>query len=94
MKSKEQEAKERRDMTKAAAMVLQVSLSAICPILLLLSVGIWLDGKYGNGGYWFTAFGIICGIYSAYKGSYQLIKDVWLKKEEESEVYSESDKQL
>ncbi|MBE6881997.1 MAG: AtpZ/AtpI family protein [Oscillospiraceae bacterium] len=94
MKSKEQEAKERRDMTKAAAMVLQVSLSAICPILLLLSVGIWLDGKYGNGGYWFTAFGIICGVYSAYKGSYQLIKDVWLKKEEENEVYSESDKQL
>ena len=94
MKSKEQEAKERRDMTKAAAMVLQVSLSAICPILLLLSVGMWLDGKYGNGGYWFTAFGIICGVYSAYKGSYQLIKDVWLKKEEENEVYSESDKQL
>lgn len=91
MKSKEQEAKERRDMVKAASMVLQVSLSAICPILLLLSVGMWLDGKYGNGGYWFTAFGIICGIYSGYKGSYQLIKDVWLKKEEENVETSGSD---
>lgn len=93
MKSKEQEAKERRDVIKAASMVLQVSLSAVCPILLLLSVGMWLDGKYGNGGYWFTAAGIICGIYSAYKGSYQLIKDVWLKKEEKDvEVHSEDDK--
>ena len=65
-------------------MVLQVSLSAICPILLLMSVGIWLDGKYGNGGYWFTAAGIICGIYSGYKGSYQLIKDVWMKEEKQN----------
>lgn len=73
--------KEQRDIIKASSMVLQVSLSAICPILLLMSVGIWLDGKYGNGGYWFTAIGIICGIYSGYKGSYQLIKDVWMKEE-------------
>lgn len=73
--------KEQRDIIKASSMVLQVSLSAICPILLLMSVGMWLDGKYGNGGYWFTAIGIICGIYSGYKGSYQLIKDVWMKEE-------------
>lgn len=65
-------------------MVLQVSLSAICPILLLMSVGMWLDGKFGNGGYWFTAIGIICGIYSGYKGSYQLIKDVWMKEEKQN----------
>jgi len=91
MKSKEQEAKERRDIMKAASMVLQVSLSAVCPILVLLSVGMWLDGEFGNGGYWFTAIGIICGIYSAYKGSYQLIKDVWLKKEEKDVKISESD---
>ena len=44
----------------------------------------WLDGKYGNGGYWFTAIGIICGIYSGYKGSYQLIKDVWMKEEKQN----------
>lgn len=93
MKSKEQEAKERRDMTKAASMVLQVSLSAICPILLLLSVGIWLDSEFGNGGYWFTAIGIICGIYSGYKGSYQLIKDVWLKEEKQNgEIPQSNDK--
>ena len=65
-------------------MVLQVSLSAICPILLLMSVGMWLDGEFGNGGYWFTAIGIICGIYSGYKGSYQLIKDVWMKEEKQN----------
>ena len=76
--------KEQRDIIKASSMVLQVSLSAICPILLLMSVGIWLDGKYGNGGYWFTAIGIICGIYSGYKGSYQLIKDVWMKEEKQN----------
>ena len=83
--------KEQRDIIKASSMVLQVSLSAICPILLLLSVGMWLDGEFGNGGYWFTAAGIICGIYSGYKGSYQLIKDVWMKKEEENAEISESD---
>lgn len=92
MKSKEQEAKERRDMTKAAAMVLQVSLSAICPILLLMSFGIWFDSEFGNGGHWFTAFGIICGIYSGYKGSYQLIKDVWLKEEKNNEIPETNDK--
>ena len=76
--------KEQRDIIKASSMVLQVSLSAICPILLLMSVGMWLDGKYGNGGYWFTAIGIICGIYSGYKGSYQLIKDVGMKVEKQN----------
>ncbi len=76
--------KEQRDIIKASSMVLQVSLSAICPILLLMSVGMWLDGKFGNGGYWFTAIGIICGIYSGYKGSYQLIKDVWMKEEKQN----------
>ena len=76
--------KEQRDIIKASSMVLQVSLSAICPILLLMSVGMWLDGKYGNGVYWFTAIGIICGIYSGYKGSYQLIKDVWMKEEKQN----------
>ena len=82
--------KEQRDIIKASSMVLQVSLSAICPILLLMYVGIWLDGKYGNGGYWFTAIGIICGIYSGYKGSYQLIKDVWLKEEKQNGEIPES----
>ena len=76
--------KEQRDIIKASSTVLQVSLSAICPILLLMSVGMWLDGKYGNGGYWFTAIGIICGIYSGYKGSYQLIKDVWMNEEKQN----------
>ena len=85
--------KEQRDIIKASSMVLQVSLSAICPILLLMSVGMWLDGKYGNGGYWFTAIGIICGIYSGYKGSYQLIKDVWMKEEKQNgEIPKSNDK--
>ncbi|MBR3610443.1 MAG: AtpZ/AtpI family protein [Oscillospiraceae bacterium] len=84
-------ASEQRDIIKASSMVLQVSLSAICPILLLLSVGMWLDSEFGNGGYWFTAIGIICGIYSGYKGSYQLIKDVWLKEEKQNGEIPESD---
>ncbi len=83
-------AKDQRDIIKSASMVLQVSLSAICPIILLLSVGVWLDSKFGNGGYLFTAIGVICGIYSAYKGSYQLIKDIWLKEEKQNEEIPES----
>lgn len=84
------EPKEQKDIIKSASMVLQVSLSAICPIILLLSVGAWLDSKFGNGGYWFTAIGVICGIYSAYKGSYQLIKDIWLKEEKQNEKIHQS----
>ncbi len=82
MKTKEQRLKERRDMLKSATMIFELSLSAICPIILLLCVGIWLDGKYGNGGYWFTAAGIICGIYSAYRGTYYMIKGIWLKEDD------------
>ena len=73
---------EMRSIIKSSAMLFQVAISAICPIILLLAVGNWLDGKYGNGGYWFTAIGIVCGVYSAYRGCYYLIKDVWLNKEE------------
>ena len=80
---------EMRSIIKSSSMLFQVSISAICPIILLLCVGIWLDGKYGNGGYWFTAIGIICGIYSAYRGCYYLIKDVWLKEEKDAKSDSE-----
>ncbi len=85
MKSEEQKRKEDRAVRKAFVMVLQVSLSAICPILVLLSVGMWLDSVVCPGKYWFTVFGIICGIYSAYQGSYRLIKDVWFKEEKNNE---------
>ena len=80
---------EMRSIIRSSSMLFQVSISAICPIILLLCVGIWLDGKYGNGGYWFTAIGIICGIYSAYRGCYYLIRDVWLKEEKDVESNSE-----
>ena len=80
---------EMRSIIRSSSMLFQVSISAICPIILLLCVGIWLDGKYGNGGYWFTAIGIICGIYSAYRGCYYLIRDVWLKEEKDAESDSE-----
>ena len=75
---------ELRNIIKSSSMFFQVSISALCPIILLMAVGIWLDGKYGNGGYWFTAAGIICGVYSAYRGCYYLIKDAWMNKEEKN----------
>lgn len=75
-------ANELRNIIKSSSMFFQLSISAICPIILLMAVGMWLDGKYGNGGFWFTAAGIICGVYSAYRGCYYLIKDVWIDKEE------------
>ena len=80
---------EMRSIIKSSAMLFQVAISAICPIIRLLAVGNGLDGKYGNGGYWFTAIGTICGIYSAYRGCYYLIKDVWLKEEKNVEPDSE-----
>lgn len=72
-------------IAKAATMIFQVSLSAVCPIIILLSVGIWLDGKYGNGGHWFSVAGILIGIYSAYRSTYYLIKDAFFDKEKKEE---------
>lgn len=63
-------------------MVLQVSLSAVCPIIILLSVGVWPDEKYGDGAHWFAVAGILIGIYSAYRSTYYLIKDAFFDKEE------------
>ena len=93
-KSKEEIFRERHDVKKAASMVLQVSLSAVCPIIILLSVGIWLDEKYGGGNHWFAAFGIIIGIYSAYRSTYFMIRDAFLRNKEvkEDEIVQDVDK--
>ncbi len=93
-KSKEEIFRERHDVIKAASMVLQVSLSAICPIIILLSVGIWLDEKYGGGNHWFAVAGIIIGIYSAYRSTYLMIRDAFLKNREvkEDEIAKDVDK--
>lgn len=93
-KSKEEIFRERHDVIKAASMVLQVSLSAICPIIILLSVGIWLDEKYGGGNHWFAVAGIIIGIYSAYRSTYLMIRDAFLKNREvkENEIAKDVDK--
>ena len=93
-KSKEEIFRERHDVIKAASMVLQVSLSAVCPIIILLSVGIWLDEKYGGGNHWFAAAGIVMGIYSAYRSTYFMIRDAFLKNKEvkEDEIVQDVDK--
>lgn len=93
-KSKEEIFRERHDVIKAASMVLQVSLSAICPIIILLSVGIWLDEKYGGGNHWFAVAGIIIGIYSAYRSTYLMIRDAFFKNREvkEDEIAKDVDK--
>ena len=93
-KFKEEIFRERHDVIKAASMVLQVSLSAICPIIILLSVGIWLDEKYGGGNHWFAVAGIIIGIYSAYRSTYLMIRDAFLKNREvkEDEIAKDVDK--
>ncbi len=77
-------------VAKAATMVIQVSLSAVCPIILMLSLGIWLDEKYSSGGNWFALAGIIIGIYSAYRGTYYLIKDAFFDKEKKEENNGET----
>lgn len=84
-KSKEEIFRERHNVIKAASMVLQVSLSAICPIIILLSLGVWLDEKYGGGNHWFAAAGIVIGVYSAYRSTYLMIRDAFLKDKEVKE---------
>lgn len=71
---------------KAGTLVLQVSLSAVCPIILLLSLGIWLDGRYNPGSHVFAVIGIVCGVYSAYRSTWYLIRDTMrLGKDEKEE---------
>lgn len=83
------EAREFRKVIKAGSLVLQVSLSVLCPILLLLGVGIWLDSRYGGGHHWFAALGILMGIYSAYRSTYYMIRDAVMdKKVKENEETS------
>ena len=93
MAENKKDARELQKLIKAGSLVLQVSLSAVCPIILLLFAGIWLDGKYGNGGHWFAALGILMGIYSAYRSTYYMIRDGFMDKKEETdyEISPESD---
>ncbi len=93
-KAGDEKAKDFHRVAKAAIMVLQVSLSAICPIILMLTVGIWLDDKYGNGNNWFALAGILIGIYSAYRGTYYLIKDAFFDKDKKEENNGETPSKL
>ena len=81
----ENKAREFQKIIKAGSLVFQVALSAICPILLLLGAGIWLDERYGNGHHWFVALGIIIGIYSAYRSTYFMIRDALMDKKDEKD---------
>ena len=74
---------------KAGTLVLQVSLSAICPIILLLIVGMNIDERVNPESHVFAVIGIICGIYSAYRSTYYLIRDT--VKFGESDVKKETD---
>ena len=71
-----------RDVVRSMTMIFQLGLSAICPILILVLIGLRLDMKYGNGHHWFTAAGVVCGIYSAYRGTYLMIRDGWGREKE------------
>jgi len=77
--NRENRVKAMRDVVKSMTMVFQLGLSALCPILILVIVGLKLDTKYGNGHHWFTVAGVVCGIYSAYRGTYLMIRDGWMK---------------
>ena len=73
-----------RDVTRSLTMLFQLGLSAICPILILIIVGLKLDQKFGNGHHWFTVAGVVCGIYASYRGTYLMIRDGWMKDQKET----------
>ena len=66
---------------RALSLIAQIGLSVLCPILLLILLGVWLDGKFGNGHHWFLFAGILIGIYSAYRGTWLLIRKNFLKED-------------
>jgi len=76
---RENRVKAMRDVVKSMTMVFQLGLSALCPILILVIAGLKLDAKFGNGHHWFTVAGVVCGVYSAYRGTYLMIRDGWMR---------------
>ena len=84
-KDEASKAKNRQRVLKALTMVFQLALSAVCPIILLILLGTWLDSKYGNGHHIFTLAGAFLGIYSAYRSTWLLLRDNFLKKTEKSQ---------
>ena len=87
---KENRAEIRRDLVRSLSMVFQLGLSAICPILILILVGLKLDTRFGNGHHWFTIAGAVCGVYAAYRSTYLLIRDGWAKDQAEQAERSET----
>lgn len=81
-----QDPRERNRILKAGTLVLQVALSALCPIILLLSLGIYLDDRFLPGKHVFAVIGIVCGVYSAYRSTYFLIRDTMRLHDDEKET--------
>ena len=77
-------------VVKASTLILQVGLSVLCPIILLMSLGIYLDDRFCSGSHWFLFGGIICGVYSAYRSTYFLIRDTMHLKQRETEKNDET----
>lgn len=80
-----------RDVTRSMAMVFQLGLSAICPILILIIVGLKLDMKFGNGHHWFTLAGAVCGVYAAYRSTYLLIRENFAKEKKPENAEPETE---
>lgn len=82
-----EEIKMRRNslIAKCIAMITQVTISLVTPILICTYLGIWLDNKFG----WNIAvFLIILGFFAGARNAYTLVKQVI----RESEKFSDYDR--
>lgn len=65
---------------KYMALITQVGLSMITPILMGVFIGQWLDGKFSTGGIFFIVFMLI-GVASAFYNLFKLPKMIKNRKE-------------
>ena len=67
-------------MAKALTLVTQLGISMFVPIFLCLFIGLWLDKTFGTSPVFLLLF-ILIGIYSGFRGVYNLTRSFFKNKD-------------
>lgn len=76
-------------VVKTMALITQVGISMLCPILMMLWLGVWLEERFDIP---FVLLFLLLGIAAGFRNCYILIKNatgVWKNKEQEHEKTDE-----
>lgn len=77
----------KRDIIKAAALLMQVGISMLVPIVLCVFVGKWLDSFFNTGGILLIVFAVL-GVGAGFRSVYDLTKSFCKEKNEKEYRFS------